>query len=297
MLHRVRTATARPECNRSLSVADVRAGANPGEFGANPGEKWGNRGGQRPASPSAAGARRRLSPGWRRRRSRPGRATGRAARGPGRRRRSARPAPAGTVPASGWPPTVSRSCRSGTAGEGGLPMTTPAHASLRADSASSVSAVWLSAGPRPGHDEDRRGQHGGQVGDGRPGGAVPDQQAPGAFDNDVLPVLGQRRDVGRRRTAGPAGDGRPPARPPRARADPGTGRVRAGPSRPPGRPRRRGRPGCRGGSPVWAGLTTATRSPRDRASAAMAAVVTVLPTPVPVPLTTMRPNRVTAAAG
>src|SRR5439155_26429936 len=41
-----------------------------------------------------------------------------------------------------------------------------------------------------------------------------------------------------------------------------------------------------GGSPVCAGLTTATRSPRAAARAATAAVTTVLPTSVPVPLTT-----------
>src|SRR6202035_2091856 len=46
-----------------------------------------------------------------------------------------------------------------------------------------------------------------------------------------------------------------------------------------------------GGSPVWAGLTTATRRPPLAASAATAAVTTVLPTSVPVPLTTRTGGR------
>ena len=46
-------------------------------------------------------------------------------------------------------------------------------------------------------------------------------------------------------------------------------------------------PGSPGATPVWAGLTTATRSPAAWARAATAAVTTVLPTPVPVPVTIM----------
>ena len=202
-----------------------------------------------------------------------------------------RPAPSGTTPSSGRPVTAGRSmrlhraARSGSVGQ--APITIPTQLRLRVRSASTVSAVWLRV-PRPAPattstEADKAAATSASVpplsSRGTSNPPLPSTStrscsaASSRATDAVVAVVTGAKPARRAARAGASGSGKRDS----------SRHVTEGPAR---RRTSSMSPSCAASTPVWAGLSTATRWPAATAIAAIADVTVVLPTPVEVPVTT-----------